>query len=161
MKIIGVDPGLARTGWAVIEEINGKLKPLSFGCIETKKDLNESKRLSAIYSNLKGIIKKERPEILAIEKLFFSKNVKTALSVGQARGVALLAGVDSGLIIEEYTPLQVKIAVTGYGRAEKRQVGQMVKKILNLESVPKLDDTADAIAVALTHAVPYKIREIA
>jgi len=161
MKIIGIDPGLGRTGWAVIEEDGGKIKVHSFGCIDTEKNSDEVKRLRTIYSSLKKIISSENPTVLAVEKLFFSKNVKTALSVGQARGVILLAAAESGLSIEEYTPLQVKIAVAGYGQADKNQVGQMVKSILGLKSVPKPDDAADALAIALTHSASYKIRNLA
>lgn len=161
MKIIGVDPGLGRTGWAILNEDSGKVSVAAYGCIETEKNSNEVKRLSIVNSSLDKIIKEQQPDVMAIEKLFFSKNVKTALSVGQSRGVALLAASENGLVVEEYTPLQVKIAVTGYGQADKRQVGQMIKSILKLETLPKPDDAADALAIALTHAVSYKVRNLA
>ncbi len=161
MRILGVDPGLGRTGWAIVNEQQGKVVAKAFGCIETSKDKKEVNRIKEIYSELIKIIEKYAPEVLAVEKLFFNKNVATALSVGQARGVIILAAVNKELIVEEYTPLQVKIAVTGYGRADKNQVGQMVKSSFNLSCVPKPDDTADALAIALTHAVSYKIRNLA
>ncbi len=161
MNILGIDPGLGRTGWAIVEELNGKCILIDYGCIETEKNTKEAGRIKTIYSEIKKIIDKHNPEILSVEKLFFNKNVTTALSVGQARGVVVLAAVNKGLIIEEYTPLQVKIAVTGYGRADKNQVGEMVKSSFGLKSIPKPDDAADAIAIALTHAVSYKIRNLA
>lgn len=160
MKIIGVDPGLGRTGWGIIEEDNGRQKVLGYGCIETSKNSSESERIKSIFNEISSLLKKHQPEVLSIEKLFFNKNVTTALSVGQARGVILLAAAKNGLIIEEYTPLQVKIAIAGYGRAEKNQVGQMVKASLGLKEIPRPDDTADALAIALTHAVSYKIRNL-
>jgi len=161
MKILGIDPGLGRAGWAVVEEQNGKVSAINYGCIETSKSSKEEMRIKTLYSELIKIIEKYNPEVLSVEKLFFNKNVKTALSVGQARGVIILASVNRGLIVEEYTPLQVKIAVAGYGRADKNQIGQMVKSSFNLKSVPQPDDAADALAIALTHAVSYKIRNLA
>jgi len=161
MKILGIDPGLGRAGWAVVEEQNGKVNAINYGCIETSKSSKEEMRIKTLYSELIKIIEKYNPEVLSVEKLFFNKNVKTALSVGQARGVIILASVNKGLIVQEYTPLQVKIAVAGYGRADKNQIGQMVKSSFNLKSVPQPDDAADALAIALTHAVSYKIRNLA
>jgi len=161
MKILGIDPGLGRAGWAVVEEINGKVSAINYGCIETSKSSKEEMRIKTLCSELIKIIEKYNPEVLSVEKLFFNKNVKTALSVGQARGVIILASVNKGLIVEEYTPLQVKIAVAGYGRADKNQIGQMVKSSFNLKSIPQPDDAADALAIALTHAVSYKIRNLA
>jgi len=161
MKILGVDPGLGRAGWAIINEDRGKTTAIEFGCIETKKTTKEADRIKFIYSEISRIIKEHSPEVLSIEKLFFNKNVSTALNVGQARGVIILAAANSGLIISEYTPLQVKMAVVGYGRADKNQIGQMVKSIFSLPSVPTPDDTADALAIALTYAVSYKINNLA
>lgn len=161
MRILGIDPGLGRTGWGVVGEDGGKHSLIEYGCIETEKKSYEPGRIKIIYSEVVRIIDEYEPQALSIEKLFFNKNVTTALSVGQARGVVILAAVNKGLIIEEYTPLQVKIAVTGYGRAEKNQVGEMVKSTFGLKTVPKPDDAADAIAIALTHAVSYKIRNLA
>jgi len=161
MKILGIDPGLGRAGWAIVEADSGKFSAVGYGCIETTNKSSEAMRIKILYAELIKIIEHYHPEVLSVEKLFFNKNVKTALSVGQARGVIILAGINKGLIIEEYTPLQVKIAVTGYGRADKNQIGQMVKSNFGLKSVPKPDDAADALAIALTHAVSYKIRNLA
>lgn len=161
MRILGIDPGLGRAGWAIVDTDKGKFCAVDYGCIETSDKSSEEGRIKILYSELLNIIKKFNPEVLSVEKLFFNKNVKTALSVGQARGVIVLAAVNKGLIIEEYTPLQVKIAVTGYGRAEKNQIAQMVKSNFGLKEIPKPDDAADALAIALTHAVSYKIRNLA
>jgi crossover junction endodeoxyribonuclease RuvC len=158
MRILGIDPGIGRTGWGVIEVESSKLKVQSYGCIETTQELALEKRLEAVYKGIEEIIKTARPDALAIEDLFFNTNAKTALIVGQARGVILLAAAKSELPIAVYTPLQVKMAVTGYGRAEKNQVGQMVKTILKLSNIPKPDDTADALAIAITHAFSYKMK---
>lgn len=156
MRILGIDPGIARCGWAVIEQEKGKIKAIAFGCIETSSKQEVSLRLKDVYYQVLGIIKKYSPEILSIEELFFNSNAKTAFVVGQARGVILLASAEKNLKISIYTPLQVKLAVTGYGRAEKDQMGKMVKAILLLKEIPKPDDTADALAVALTHAFSAK-----
>lgn len=158
MRIIGIDPGIARTGWGVIEVRSGKVEVQRYGCIETPKDHALGKRLESLYTQLNQIMDTNHPEAFAIEDLFFNTNSKTALVVGQARGVALLTAAQQQIPIAVYTPLQVKIAVTGYGRAEKNQVGQMVKTILKLASIPKPDDTTDALAIALTHAFSYKMK---
>jgi len=158
MRIIGIDPGIARTGWGIVRVEHGKLFGESFGCIETPKEQLLGDRLESLYSQLKEIMDANQLDAFAIEELFFNTNAKTALVVGQARGVALLVAAQKQLPIAAYTPLQVKIAVTGYGRAEKNQVGQMVKTILKLTSIPKPDDTADALAIALTHAFSYKMK---
>jgi len=156
MKILGIDPGLGRMGWGVIETKNSELKTENYGCIETEPNSDIPGRLYAIYDEVCRIIDEYQPEVLAIEDLFFAKNVKTAFSVGQARGVVLLAASQKNLKVAIYTPLQVKSAVTGYGKADKKQVGQMVKLQLKLKEVPKPDDTADALAIALTYAVTKK-----
>ena len=156
MKILGIDPGIGRLGWGVIGVHGSSFTVHSFGCIETKATLSVEARLLQIYTTLTEIIEKEKPEALAVEELFFNTNVTTAMVVGQARGVVLLLGAQHNLSVGIYTPLQVKVAVTGFGRAEKAQVGQMVKVILKLPAVPKPDDTADALAVAITHAFSYK-----
>lgn len=156
MRILGIDPGIARCGWAVIEEEKGKIKTIAFGCIETSSKQEVPQRLKDVYNQVVGIIKKYSPEILSIEELFFNSNAKTAFVVGQARGVILLASAEKNLKVSIYTPLQVKAAVTGYGRAEKDQIGKMVKAILLLKEIPKPDDTTDALAVALTHAFSAK-----
>lgn len=157
MKILGIDPGIGRTGWGVIEVQRSKFNVLNYGCIETEVNGVVEERLQVLYEALKQIIADKEPETLAIEELFFNTNAKTALVVGQARGVVLLSAAQQGLPVAVYTPLQVKIATTGYGRAEKSQVGQMVKTILKLPSVPKPDDTADALAIAITHAFSAKM----
>lgn len=156
--ILGIDPGIGRTGWGIIEVQSGKCKAQSYGCFETEPNSPTPERLVLIYQKLQELCAQYQPKALAIEELFFNTNVTTALTVGQARGVVLLAAAQQGLEIGIYTPLQVKIAVTGYGRAEKRQVGEMVKILLKLKAIPKPDDTADALAIALTHAFSRKIQ---
>lgn len=156
MKILGIDPGIGRTGWGVIQVQSSKFKIQKFGCIETKAGLQMERRLQLLFQQLNDLIKENEPEVIAIEDLFFNTNAKTALIVGQARGVVLLTAAQNNLPVAVYTPLQVKMALTGYGRAEKQQVGQMVKTILNLPAIPKPDDVADALAIALTHAFSYK-----
>lgn len=147
--ILGIDPGIADTGFGILEKTGDNLKMLSYGCIKTtaKEPMNE--RLLELYQSLNVIIKKHQPQIVSVEKLFFAKNAKTALTVGQARGVILLAVGHNKLKIEEFTPLQVKMAVTSYGQASKKQVQHMVKVILNLKTPPKSDDAADALAIAI------------
>ncbi len=158
MRILGIDPGIARTGWGVIEEIkNLKLKIKNYGCIETSSKKKTEERLADIYAEILNLIDKYKPDAIAVEELFFNTNAKTAFVVGQARGVVLLAGAQKTIEIGAYTPLQVKIAISGYGRAEKAQVGKMVKTILNLKEIPKPDDTADALAVGLTHLFSRKV----
>ncbi len=156
MKILGIDPGLGRMGWGVIETHGSHLEVFGYGCIETEPNSEISGRLFALHDEVSRIIDEYRPEILAIEDLFFAKNVSTAFAVGQARGVVLLAASQKNMQTAVYTPLQVKSAVTGYGKADKKQVGQMVKLQLKLKEIPKPDDTADALAIALTHAVSKK-----
>jgi len=156
MKILGVDPGIARTGWGVIEVQSVKCKVQNYGCIETSSNLASGQRLKHIYGSILSIIKKNKPDVMVVEELFFNTNSKTAFVVGQARGVVLLAAAEKNVSVAIYTPLQVKVAVTGYGRAEKNQIGQMVKALLKLREIPKPDDVADALAVALTHAFSKK-----
>ncbi len=151
LRVLGLDPGTATTGWAILEEKGGKMKALAYGHIATFPKTPESKRLLEISEDLNGIIDKYRPTEAGIEKIFFFKNQKTIIQIGQARGSLLLTLEQKNVRIYGYTPLQVKQAVTGYGRAEKRQIQIMVKKILNLPSIPKPDDTADAIAIAICH----------
>lgn len=160
MSILGIDPGIGRTGWGVIESQSQKLKTQNFGCIETFKGTAPEKRLQELYEQIQALIKEYNPEVLAIEDLFFNKNVSTALVVGQARGVILLAAAQHNIPVAIYTPLQVKMAVTGYGRADKKQVGQMVKTLLKLTAIPRLDDTADALAIAITHAFSSKLAQL-
>jgi len=151
IRVLGVDPGTATVGWAVIEEKNGNLLPVAFGHIATSKDKSEEARLFEISADLRNIIKKYKPTESGIEQLFFFKNQKTIIQVGQARGAILLTLEQNDVRIASYTPLQVKQSVTGYGKAEKRQVQLMVKNILKLKTIPKPDDTADAIAIAICH----------
>lgn len=160
MIILGIDPGIGRTGWGVIEKVrSSQFTVHSYGCFETEPNSPIEGRLALIYGYLSSLIKEYNPEAMAVEELFFNTNTKTALVVGQARGVVLLTGAQNGLSIATYTPLQVKIALTGYGRAEKKQVGQMVKMSLGLKEIPKPDDTADALAIALTHAFSHKMNK--
>lgn len=156
MRIIGIDPGIGRTGWGIIEKNGNKIEAGRFGCFETLPEEATSNRLKYIFSFLTELIDEYHPDTLAIEELFFNTNAKTALIVGQARGVVMLAAAMKDIPVSVYTPLQVKIAVTGYGRADKSQIGQMVKVLLKLPSIPKPDDTADALAIALTHAFTVK-----
>jgi crossover junction endodeoxyribonuclease RuvC len=158
MRILGIDPGIARTGWGVIDEEKGKVTVVEFGCITTSQDMEVSQRLLILKKEIEEITEKFNPDVLSIEELFFNTNAKTALIVGQARGVILVSGAEKSLPIHVYTPLQVKMALTGYGRAEKNQVGEMVKILLKLSTIPKPDDTADALAIALTHAFSRKGR---
>ena len=152
MVILGIDPGFARVGWGVLEVQSSKFKVQSHGCIETSKNTESQDRLVTVYKEVCALIKKYKPDEVAIEELFFTNNAKTAFKVGEARGVIILAGAMQKISVTSYTPLQVKIAVTGYGNADKTQVGRMIKAILKLDKMPKLDDTVDAIAVALTHS---------
>lgn len=160
MVILGIDPGIGRFGWGIIKNTNNKPVIVDCGCIETEVNGEAQDRLLIIGRELEKIIKKYQPDTVSIEDLFFGANSKTALLVGQARGVALFTAAKNDLSITSYTPLQVKIALTGYGRAEKSQISSMVKVILGLEKMPKLDDTTDALAIALTHAFSYKIGKL-
>lgn len=156
--ILGIDPGIGRTGWGVVSVVSSRLSVVSYGCIDTKPNSDVPGRLFAIYDEMCRIIEEYKPETMGIEELFFNTNAKTAFMVGQARGVILLAASQHKLPIGIYTPLQVKIALTGYGRAEKTQVGKMVQTILGLTKIPKPDDAADALAVAITHAFSRKLK---
>lgn len=161
LRILGVDPGLARLGFGIIERGPGdSLHHVAHGCIETGADTPLPERLRHIFQQLTELCRTHRPAVMAVEELFFSRNATTAFTVGQARGVALLAGAEAGLAVTEYTPMQVKQAVTGYGRADKRQVQEMVRLLLRLTSVPKPDDAADALAVAIAHAHAGRIGEL-
>lgn len=159
MIILGIDPGIAIVGYSVVECSGNNIRAIEYGCIRTKSNLRFPERIKIIYDKLTEIIKEYRPNDLAIEELFFNKNVKTAMMVGQARGVEILAAVNENLDIYEYTPLQIKQAVVGYGRADKNQVQEMVKILLNLDEKPKPDDVADALAVAICHGASIKFKE--
>lgn len=152
MRILGIDPGLATVGWGVIDVINGKPKPVAYGVILTPKDNKFADRLMIIEEDLNSLIDKFKPDEIALEELFFNDNVKTAINVAHARGVILITCIKKCGKLYEYTPLQIKQALTGYGRAEKRQIQEMTKTFLNLSKIPKPDDAADALAVALTHS---------
>lgn len=150
--VIGIDPGTALTGYGVIQENErGDLIRITHGVIRTKKDWEEPRRLLHLYQSLKSIIDEYRPDCVAVEKLFFQKNVKTAIKVGQGRGAALLAVAGYNLPLDEYSPSEIKLAVTGYGSADKKQIQTMVKMLLNMNELPKPDDAADALAVAICH----------
>lgn len=156
MIIMGFDPGTATTGWGVIEKhSDGNVSYIACGVISTEPGAEEG-RLKMIYEDCRTLIKIHKPQVAAVEKLFFNTNAKTALEVGQARGVIMLAIVQSGLKIHSFTPLQIKVAVAGYGRADKKQVQEMVKTLLKLDFIPKPDDAADALAVALTNIYSHK-----
>ena len=149
---IGIDPGTATTGYGLVRlERDGELVAVQYGVISTPKDDSPSARLEMIYDGMNDLLKKYKPETAAVEKLFFSRNVTTALAVGQARGVVMLSLQKAGIEVFEYTPKEVKNAVAGYGGADKRQVQEMVRALLQLDSIPKPDDAADALAVAITH----------
>lgn len=151
MRILGIDPGTAICGWSVLDYIGNKFALVDYGVVRTPAGQELEKRLLTIYEELKALMERYNPDAMAVEELFFNTNATTALSVGQARGVVLLLGAMSGLEVASYTPLQVKQSVVGYGRAEKRQVQEMVKIILNMVKIPTPDDAADAIAVAICH----------
>jgi len=149
--VLGIDPGTAITGYGLVRSDGEVLSLVDYGVITTPSDRAMPERLQTIYRELTSLIEEHRPTDIALEELFFAKNVRTALNVGQARGVAILAAANAGLKVHEYTPLQVKQAVVGYGRATKDQIQQMVKMLLGLDFVPQPDDAADAIALAICH----------
>lgn len=161
MVVIGIDPGTAITGYGLLEEkADGSLKVLDYGAILTPSDLPMSDRLLLLHQQLKEILLLHRPHSGAVEKLFFARNVRTALSVGQARGVALLALAELQIGVNEYTPLEVKQAVVGYGGADKHQVQMMVRALLGLSETPEPDDAADALAIAICHVHSAKLRAL-
>ena len=154
IRILGIDPGTGILGFGVIDYINFKnLQMIDAGVIKTPVKQDDAVRLGTIYDELSLVINQNNPDIMVVEKLFFAQNVTTAMSVAQARGIVLLCGRQANLMIHEYTPLQIKQALTGYGRAEKHQVQEMVKTILKLKEIPKPDDCADALAAAITHSM--------
>jgi len=158
MRIIGIDPGTGILGFGVIESNGGKNQLVDAGVIRTPVKEDDAVRLQTIYEEVTDIIAQNKPEEMSIEKLFFAQNVTKAMTVAQARGVVLLAGMQAGLTIAEYTPLQIKQSLTGYGRADKKQMQEMVRVLLGLKDVPKPDDCADALAAALTHAAASKVK---
>ncbi|MFS0727383.1 crossover junction endodeoxyribonuclease RuvC [Paenibacillus sp. 1P07SE] len=152
MRVLGIDPGIAIAGFGFIDKQGHKLTPVQYGSIQTESHTPQETRLKQVYEAMVALLEKYKPEAVAVEKLFFNRNVTTAFAVGQARGVIMLAAAQRGLPVFEYTPLQVKQAVVGYGKAEKRQVQEMVKMLLKLSAIPKPDDVADALAIAICHA---------
>ncbi len=151
MRIIGIDPGYAIVGYGVLDYDKAKFSVVNYGAVTTAAGTSFDRRLLEIYGDMCTILDMFKPDCMSIERLYFTSNKTTGIDVAQARGIILLAAVQRGIEIFEYTPLQVKQAVVGYGRAEKRQVQEMVKNILNLKEVPKPDDTADAVALAICH----------
>ncbi len=160
MIILGVDPGTAITGYGIIQSDGAELGLIDYGAITTPADWLLPRRLVHIYRELTALVERYHLTDAVVEKLFFSKNVRTALSVGQARGVALLAIAQAGIAIHEYTPLEVKQAVVGYGRADKQQIQQMVRMLLQLDSIPQPDDAADALAIAICHAHSARMEKL-
>jgi crossover junction endodeoxyribonuclease RuvC len=151
MLVLGLDPGTAITGYGLVQEEDNRLVAVAYGVIMTLSDWALPQRLQRIYHDLRELVQRYQPEASAVEQLFFSRNARTALAVGHARGVTLLVLADAGLPIFEYTPLEVKQALSGYGRASKAQIQDMVRLMLNLDAVPQPDDAADALAVAICH----------
>jgi len=151
MIVMGIDPGIAKLGYAFIEikKKGGKLKTIDYGCITTSPDLSNGERLKKINNELNKLIKKYKPKVLAVESVYFFKNLKTAIPVSEAKGVILLTAAKKQLKVRQFTPLQVKMTICGYGRATKQQIQKMVKEILNLNKIPKPDDAADALAIAI------------
>lgn len=151
MIVCGIDPGYAIVGWGVVRYERGRFTPLAFGAVETPAGMVFSQRLETIFDDVSALFARYRPDAVAVEKLYFKNNQKTAIDVAQARGAILLAACKAGVALYEYTPLQVKSAVTGYGKAEKPQVMEMTRRLLGLAEVPRPDDTADALAIAICH----------
>jgi crossover junction endodeoxyribonuclease RuvC len=151
MRVLGIDPGTAITGYGVVEEGRGDAEPLAYGVIRTPSDHPLTKRLQSIYRAVHELALEWEPGAAAVEEIFFSRNARTAMSVGHARGVTLLALADAGLTVAEYTPLAIKQAITGYGNADKAQMQEMVRLLLGLQETPRPDDAADALAVAICH----------
>jgi crossover junction endodeoxyribonuclease RuvC len=159
MTILGVDPGTARLGWGIIKLNSNQPTVGDYGCLETDKNKPDDIRLKELYQAFTKLLKTFKPDVVAVEDLFFFKNQKTIIKVSQARGVILLASAMLNIPTSSHSPLQVKMAVTGYGKADKNQVQQMIKSILKLDSIPKPDDTADALAVALTYSFSWKLKD--
>ena len=159
MRVLGIDPGFAITGYSIIDYQGNKFKLIDSGAVTTKAGESFPLRLTKIYDDLSMIIDEYKPDAISVEELFFNNNVKTAINVAQARGVVLVVGCQKQIPTYEYTPLQIKQAVAGYGRADKIQVQKMVKAILNVEKLPKLDDTTDSMAAAICHAHSARFSE--
>jgi crossover junction endodeoxyribonuclease RuvC len=160
MRIMGIDPGYAISGFGVIDYNGNSFKVVDYGVVTTESSLSMPERLKILYDSYMQLLEIHKPDAVAIEELFFNKNSKTVIAVGQARGVHILAAVNKSINIYEYTPLQIKQGIVGYGRAEKRQVQEMTKIMLNLSTIPKPDDAADALAVAICHAHSLKFKNL-
>jgi crossover junction endodeoxyribonuclease RuvC len=154
--VLGIDPGTAMTGYGLVERTGSRLRAIDYGCLETPSTMELPQRLLLIQQGIAELIETHRPDLVAVERLFFNKNVQTAFAVGQARGVVLLTAAQFGLAVHEYGPHEVKMAVTGYGRAEKAQVQRMVQTVLGLAVLPRPDDAADALAIAICLAHAYR-----
>jgi len=159
MIIFGIDPGYAISGFGVIDYTGNKFKILDYGVVTTKSDMPMPIRLKILYDSYTELLTQYKPDAVAIEELFFNKNSKTVIAVGQARGVHILAAIKQDISLYEYTPLQIKQAIVGYGRAQKKQVQEMTKILLNLREIPKPDDAADALAIAICHAHSLKFKD--
>jgi crossover junction endodeoxyribonuclease RuvC len=161
MLVLGIDPGTATTGYGLVRDTSdGNLEIVTYGVISTPKNTLPESRLLEIYNQITNLVSLHRPETAAVEKLYFQRNITTAMAVSQARGVILLVLAQNGLLVSEYTPMEVKQAVAGYGGADKNQVQQMVKAILHLEDIPRPDDAADALAVAICHCHAYRYKRL-
>jgi crossover junction endodeoxyribonuclease RuvC len=151
LRILGIDPGTATTGYGVVDAVDGRLTAVTYGTIATSAKDNMPQRLQSIYQQINELLRQFRPDSAGIEEVFFGRNITTAITVGQARGVLILALANAGLPIGEYSPPKIKESVTGYGKADKAQVQMMIRNLLNLEETPRPDDAADGLAVAITH----------
>lgn len=160
MLVLGIDPGTAITGYGLVDGKGSRKELVAYGVLETSPKMNMPERLLKIGQDMTGIIEEHRPDSVAIEQLFYHRNAKTLVPVAQSRGVLIYAAVRAGLPVAEYTPLQVKQSITGYGQAEKKQVQAMVKQILNLSVIPRPDDAADALAIAICHLHSHRISSI-
>jgi crossover junction endodeoxyribonuclease RuvC len=156
MIILGIDPGVARIGWGIIKDTKPNLTVIAYGLITTPKEMHKELRLKSLYDGMMSIFTKYRPDIMSVEDLFFAANAKTAIAVGEARGVILLAAAKSEVSVVSYTPLSVKRTITGDGHADKKQVEKMIVQILRLKETPEIDDTTDALAIAATHAYTHQ-----
>ena len=159
MKVLGIDPGVARAGWAIISKDRGVVAMRGYGCITTGKNELPETRLLQVYQSILALIAQYQPDVMAVEDLFFTTNAKTVIGVAQARGIMLLAAAQKGLSVASYSPLAVKLAVAGYGKATKEQVQKMVVRTLKLAKVPQPDDAADAVAVGLTHCFCERMKQ--
>ncbi len=159
MIVLGIDPGYALMGWGVVESVNGRMRLINYGCVETKAGVPMPTRLRTLQLGVRDLVQIYRPDDVAFEELFFAHNVTTALMVGAARGAAIIAAAEYTSSLYEYTPMQIKQAVTGSGRADKKQVQQMVRLLLGMDDIPRPDDAADAIACAITHCQAGRAKE--